>query len=175
MAVRVRPITLWRAEVGNQPGALARTLEPLARSNLQVVMAYRLPGDQARTAIELAPVSGARAIAAARAAGLSDSGIAALVVDGDDRPGLGHAIARALADVGINMEFLIAQVTGGRHSTVIGFGSREDAERAVPLIKTTAASPRAPSRTKGARKPGGRKTGTRGPTSARTRTGSRRR
>jgi len=30
MPLRVRPITLWRAEVDNQPGVLAQTLEPLA-------------------------------------------------------------------------------------------------------------------------------------------------
>src|SRR5688572_14338039 len=134
MAVRVRPISLWRAEVDHQPGALARTLEPLTGSNLQVVMGYRLPGSTGRAAIELAPLTGARATAAAQAAGLRDSGIAALSVEGDDRPGLGHAIARALADAGINMEFLMAQATGGRHSTIIGFENRTDAERAVPLI-----------------------------------------
>ena len=43
MAVRVRTITLWRREVENKPGALARTLEPLARAgaDLEVLMAYR--------------------------------------------------------------------------------------------------------------------------------------
>lgn len=142
MAVRVRPITLWRREVDNRPGALAQTLEPLTGSNLQVVMGYRLPGDQGRAAIELAPIAGARATAAAQAAGLSDSGIAALAVEGDDRPGLGHAIARALGDAGINMEFLVGQVIGGRHSTVIGFESRADADRAAPLISKAAAAPR---------------------------------
>ena len=52
MPVRIRPITLWRAEVDNQPGMLAQTLEPLAAAgaNLQVVMGYRLPGDRARAA-----------------------------------------------------------------------------------------------------------------------------
>ena len=155
MAVRVRPIAFWRTEVDNQPGALARTLEPLAGSNLQVVMGYRLPGDQRRAAIELAPVTGARATSAAQSAGLKDSGITALAVEGDDRPGLGHAIARALADAGINMEFLMAQATGGRHSTIIGFESREDADRAVPLIKKAAG---APPRT-AARKTGGRARG----------------
>jgi hypothetical protein len=156
MAVRVRPISLWRTEVDNQPGALARTLEPLTASNLQVVMGYRLPGNTGRAAIEVAPVAGARATTAAQTAGLSESGIAALVVEGEDRPGLGHAIARALADAGINMEFLMAQVAGGRHSTVIGFENSNDAERAVPLIKKAAAPLRG-----GSRKTAGRAAGTR--------------
>ncbi len=174
MAVRVRPLTLWRSEVSNQAGALARTLEPLAGSNLEVVMGYRLPGDPARAAIEVASVTGPRATAAAQGAGLSDSGIAALSVDGEDRPGLGHAIARALGDAGINMEFLVGLVTGGRHSTVIGFESREDAERAVPLLRKAAAAPRAGAGKKSARKAAPRG-GARGRTPPRKRAGSRRR
>jgi len=78
---------------------LAQTLEPLAAAgaNLQVVMGYRLPGDRARAAIEVFPVSGARALSAAQAAGLREAAISALHVEGDNRAGLGHAMAKALA------------------------------------------------------------------------------
>jgi len=158
MPVRVRPIALWRVEVDNQPGALARILEPLAaaRVDLQVVMGYRLPGDHARAAIEVAPVTGARAVSAAQAAGLNEAGIAALRVDGDNRPGLGHAMARALGDAGINADFVLGQVSGGQHTTIIGFESREDADRAIPLIKRAVAAPRQPAPPKTARTRGRR-------------------
>jgi hypothetical protein len=45
MAVTVKSATLWRREVENRPGALASTLEPLAKArvDLRVVMGYRLP------------------------------------------------------------------------------------------------------------------------------------
>lgn len=154
MPVRVRPITLWRTEVDNQPGALAQTLEPLAGAgaNLQVVMGYRLPGDRGRAAIEVSPVSGARATAAAQAAGLGEAAISALQIDGDNRPGLGHAMAKGLADAGINIDFILGQVSGGRHTTVIGFDSREDADRAIPVIKGAAAAPRRPAARKAGRK-----------------------
>ncbi len=154
MSVRVRAITLWRAEVDNQPGVLAQTLEPLAAAgaDLQVVMGYRFPGDRARAAIEIFPVTGARALSAAQAAGLSEAAISALHVEGDNRAGLGHAIAKTLADAGTNIDFLLAQVSGHRHSTVIGFESREDANRALPLIKGAAAAPRRPAAPKGASK-----------------------
>src|SRR4029453_9173451 len=91
LPIRIRPITLWRAEEDNQPGALDQTLEPLAtaRANLQIVMGYRLPGDRVRAAIEVSPVAGARATSAAEAAGLSGAGISALRVEGANRPGLG--------------------------------------------------------------------------------------
>lgn len=156
LPIRIRPITLWRADVDNQPGALAQTLEPLATAgaDLQIVMGYRLPGDRARAAIEVAPVAGARVTSAAEAAGLSEATISALQVEGDNRAGLGHAIAKALGDAGINIDFLLAQVSGSRHTTVIGFESREDADRAIPLIEGAAATSGRPAVRKAARKGG---------------------
>jgi hypothetical protein len=35
-------------------------------------------------------------------------------VEGDNKPGLGHAIAQAIADAKINLNFLVAQVIGRR-------------------------------------------------------------
>jgi hypothetical protein len=137
MAVSVKQITLWRTEIANRPGALAGALGPLAEAGaaLKVVMGYRLPGEENRAAIEVFPVSGKKVINAARSVGLADSGIPTLLVDGDDRPGLGAAIARDIAVAGINMIFLMAQVVGRRYSAIIGFDSEADAKRAAPLIK----------------------------------------
>ena len=102
MAITMKKITLWRKEVYNQPGALAETLAQLAQvhTDLQTVMGYRFPGDQAKAAIELHPVSGKKAMEAAQAGGLAASSIATLLVQGDNRAGLGHAIAKALGDAG---------------------------------------------------------------------------
>jgi hypothetical protein len=148
MPVRIQPIALWRAEVNDAPGVLARTLEPLAaaRANLQCVMGYRLPGERGRAAIEIYPVSGVPAVSAAGTVGLAKSGIPALLVDGENRAGLGHQMTRALADAGINLEFLVALVTGNRYATVIGFENREDADRAIPLLRASAAVPKTPRR-----------------------------
>ncbi|OLD60853.1 MAG: hypothetical protein AUI33_15110 [Ignavibacteria bacterium 13_1_40CM_2_61_4] len=140
MAVQIKPVTLWRVEVPNEPGVLARTLEPLAsaRADLQVVMGYRFSGDRSRGAIEVAPVSGARATKAAGAAGLSQSGIPALRIEGDNRVGLGHAIASALAEAGINIDFVVAQVSGGRYSAIFGFDNEEALRRAAPILRRVA-------------------------------------
>ncbi|HEV8231523.1 MAG TPA: hypothetical protein VGQ75_04195 [Thermoanaerobaculia bacterium] len=137
MAVSVKQITLWRSEVANRPGSLAETLGPLAKAgaNLKVVMGYRIPGEGNRAAIEVYPVSGRKVTDAARSVGLVDSGIPALLIDGDDRPGLGAAIARSLGDAGINMIFLMAQVVGRRYSAIVGFESPGDAKRAASLVK----------------------------------------
>jgi hypothetical protein len=137
MAVTVKRITLWRRDTSNRPGTLAGVLEPLARAgaDLRVVMAYRYPEEKDRAAVELYPITGRKSAAAASQAGLRDSGIPTLLVEGDDRPGTGSAIARALADAGINLAFFVAQVLGKKYSAVIGFDSEDDARRAVSLLK----------------------------------------
>ena len=141
MAVTVKKAMLWRKEVDNRPGMLASTLQPLAEAgaDLQVVMAYRYPGGEDKAAIELHPVSGRKPNAAARAAGLAPSSISVLLVEGDNKPGLGHAIAKALGEAGINMSFVMAQVVGRKYAAVFGFENQADANKAATLIKKPAA------------------------------------
>jgi hypothetical protein len=140
MAVKVKRITLWRKELENRTGTLAGTLEPLAKAgaDLQIVMGYRYPGEGAKAAVELYPIGGKKAMQAAQGAGLAAAGIAAVLVEGDNRAGLGHSMAQAIADAGVNMDFLVAQVIGRKYSAVIGFANEADAEKAVGLIKKAA-------------------------------------
>ncbi len=137
MAVTVKKAVLWRKEVENRPGMLASTLQPLseAGADLQVVMAYRYPGAENKGAIELYPVTGRKVTAAAHAAGLAPSSIPILLVEGDNRAGLGHAIAKALGDAGINLGFAMAQVVGRRYSAIFGFENEADATKAATLIR----------------------------------------
>ena len=137
MAVTVKKVTLWRCEVENKPGALDGVLGPLADAgaDLQVVMGYRYPGESGKAAIEVFPVTGKKASAAAQGAGLAASSIPTLLVQGDNRPGLGHGIARAITDAGINMAFLVAQVLDAKFSAVIGFENEELSSQATTLIK----------------------------------------
>jgi len=137
MPVTVKSISLWRREVENQVGTLAHTLEPLTRAgaNLHVLMGYRHPGDGTKAAIELYPIAGKKVTAAAAEAGLSASSIPTLLVEGNDRPGLGFAIAQAIAGAGVNMTFFVAQAIGRRFSAVLGFETEADAKTAAPLIR----------------------------------------
>jgi hypothetical protein len=100
-----------------------------------VVIGYRHAGDSRKAAIELFPVTGKRQAAAASQSGLATSSIPTLLVEGDNRAGLGHAIAQAIADAGVNLTFLVAQVIGRRYSAVIGFDNEADAKKASALIK----------------------------------------
>ncbi len=137
MALSVKKIVLWRGEVVNRPGVLARTLKPLAEAgaDLQVVMAYRYPGDESKAAIELYPITTKKVVAAAQATGLTASTIPALLVEGDNKPGLGYAISMAIAGAGINLGFLVTQVIGRRYSCILGFGNEEDAKKAAMAVR----------------------------------------
>jgi hypothetical protein len=140
MAVTVKRIVLWRCEVDNKVGALAATLAPLttAGADLEVVMGYGLAGDPSMAAIEMYPIVGKKLIAAAKAAGLSAATIPALHVTGDNKAGMGYATTQALADAGINMQFLVAHVLGRKYTAVFGFASDADARRAATIIKKVA-------------------------------------
>jgi len=141
MPIIVRKATLWRTEVDNRAGMLASTLQPLAEAgaDLSVVMGYRYPGAEDKAAIEVYPVSGRKLIAAARAAAFSPSSIPALLVEGDNKPGLGHAVAKAIGDAEINLSFLMVQTVGRRYSAVFGFENETDATKALTLIKKATA------------------------------------
>ena len=142
MAVTVKKIVLWRKEVENRAGILANALAPLAHAStdIHVAMAYRFPGQDSKAAIELYPVTGKKAVAAAREAGFSESGIPALLVEGDNRTGLGYATAHAIADAGINLDFVVAQVIGRKFSAVFGFESDADAAKCAAIIRKAGAA-----------------------------------
>ncbi len=140
MPVTVKRITLWRKELENQAGTLAGTLEPLAKAgaDLQVVMGYRYPGEPEKAAVELYPVVGKKTMRVAEEAGLVVATIPALLVQGDNKAGLGHSITQAIANAGVNLDFLVAQVVGRKYSAVIGFDTDADAVKATAVIKKTA-------------------------------------
>lgn len=140
MAIIVKKTALWRKELENQPGTLATALQPLAETgtDLQLVMLYRFPGTH-RGAIEMHPIAGRKATRIARAAGLSPSSIPVLLVEGDNRAGLGYAVAKAVGESGISVSFLMAQVVGRKYAAVFGFQNDADATKAAALIKKAAA------------------------------------
>jgi len=142
MAATVKKIVLWRKEVENRAGILANALAPLASAGMDInlVMAYRFPGEASKAAIELYPVTGRKSATAAKEAGFSASSIPALLVEGDNRTGLGYETAQAIANAGINMDFLVAQVVGRKYSAVFGFESDIDATKCAAIIRKATAA-----------------------------------
>ncbi len=142
MAMTLKKIVLWRKEVDDRTGMLASALAPLAHAgaDVHVVMAYRFPHQDSKAAIELYPVTGKKSAAAAKEAGFSPSDIPALLVEGDNRAGLGYRAAQAIADAGINLDFLVAQVVGKKYSAVFGFESDADAAKCAAIIRKAGAN-----------------------------------
>jgi hypothetical protein len=105
-----------------------------------ILMAYLYPGNEAKAALELYPINGKKLTGAATQAGLTPSPIPALSIEGDNRPGLAHQIAQAVADAGVNLSFLVAHVVGKRYAATIGFESEADADKASALIRKATAS-----------------------------------
>src|SRR5262249_25062179 len=109
----------------------------------------RFPGQESKAAIELYPVTGKKSATAANEAGFSASAIPALLVEGDNRAGLGYATAQAIAGSGINIDFLVAQVVGKKYSAVFGFESDADAAKCAAIIRKATASRKTKKRTAG--------------------------
>ncbi len=143
MAVTVKKTVLWRKELDNHPGTLADALEPLAEAgvDLQLVMLYRFPGTH-EGAIEVHPIAGRKTTGVARGSGLVPSSIPVLLIDGDNRAGLGYTFAKILGEAGINVSFLMTQVVGRKYAAVIGFENDADATKAASLLKKAAAPQR---------------------------------
>jgi predicted amino acid-binding ACT domain protein len=143
MALKVKKAVLWKRDLENRPGTLAESLKPFAdaKQNLQVVMGYAYPGERNRSALEVYPVSGAKGEAAARQAGLEAmTHTNCLMVEGDDKVGLGYAMANELSANNVNISFSIIQVVGGKFLAIFGFESSDDADKAASIIKAVGAA-----------------------------------
>jgi len=146
MSLKVTKMDVWSGEIQDQPGGLSGVLRQLAEANadLEMVVARRQPDRPGAGIVFLAPVKGRKVTAAAAVAGLSPApGVAALRVEGTNRPGLGAKMTGAIADSGINLRGLSAAVLGNRFAAYLAFDSTEDAGKAAKAIKPTAAA-RAP-------------------------------
>jgi hypothetical protein len=144
MPTTIKRAQVWRTEVDHTPGQLASVLGPLAAAgaDLQVVMAYRLPGQPSKAVVEVYPVAGKKQAMAAATGSLAAAGLPVMLVEGDNRAGLGARIADVLATAGINIAFLVAQTVGRKYTAVFGFENDADAKKASTLIKKAGAPAR---------------------------------
>ena len=129
MSIRVKKVVVWRTEVENRPGEMARALQPLAQLDLDLVLGYQ------GAVIDIAPVVGKKARIAAESAGFKPLPTSMVLVEGENHPGICFTAARALGAAGISMDSVVAQVAGKKYQALFGFASDADAKRAASLIK----------------------------------------
>src|SRR5687767_9596315 len=117
MAIRATKVSVWAAEIADQPGGLTRVLAPLAEvgANLECVIARREHGAPGTGVCFISPVRGKKLEDAAIAAGFSPANdVPTLRVEGPDKAGLGHRITQAVADAAVNMRGLSAMTLNGK-------------------------------------------------------------
>jgi hypothetical protein len=149
MAYVVSTVEVWTGEIEDRPGGLAGKLEPLADAgaDLEMVIARRQPHLAGKGVLFVGPVTGAKARRAAAAAGLARAAdLAALRVEGPNRPGEGSRLTRLLADAGLNMRGLSAAVLGSKFVAVLAFDTGADAGKAARLLRAGGARRKAPAR-----------------------------
>ncbi len=132
MSISVKRVVVWRTVVENQPGTMARALEALSKQMLELVIGYD------GTAVDIAPVVGRKAIAAARRAGFQPRPTPMVLVEGANRAGVVLAATRAFGAAGISMDSVVAQAVGKKYRALFGFASDADAKKAAAVAKKVA-------------------------------------
>jgi len=138
MALKVSRVDTWAAAIEDRPGGLARKLQALAAggANLEMVIARRTHNKPGLGVVFVAPIKGARATRAAAAAGFAKAAsLHSLRAEGPDRPGLGAAITRTLAEAGINLRGLTAAAIGKKCVVYLAIDTAEDAVRAAGVLR----------------------------------------
>jgi hypothetical protein len=138
--LKVKRVQLWVLHDGDRKGLLADVLQPLveAGAELRVVMAYRYPDQLDRAAIQVFPVDGRSAEAAARGVGFAVSDTPCLLVEGEARRGLVARIAREIADARVSMAFYTFETNGQKFWALIGLDTEEDAATVTKTLESFA-------------------------------------
>lgn len=123
MTISVTKIHLWRGDVEDQPGTLARTLQG---THPDVIMGYSYPGGDRKSR---------RAVIEVYPAAEPNSTKPTLLIQGEGRLGLSEEFYSVIAKEGINIDFLVAQAVGDSFSVVMGFATDEEADRAAAIAR----------------------------------------
>ncbi len=141
MKLKICRAETWAAIIDDRPGALADKLAALAAAgaNLEFVLARRAPEQRGSGVVFVTPLNGAKQIKAADEAGFQKTdGLHSVRVEGDDQPGMGAKLTRALAEAGINLRGLSAAAIGKRCLLHVALDTEKDAKRAAAVLKKLA-------------------------------------
>jgi len=138
MALSVTRTDIWVAGMKDRPGGLNEKLALLAGAGAQLefVLARRTPEKPGAGVVFLAPVRGARQVAAAKKAGFHKSkSLCSLRVTGPDKPGTGAKITAALARKRINLRGISAAALGKRFVMYLALDCAADAAKAAGILR----------------------------------------
>lgn len=138
MKLNVTRTDVWAATIEDRPGGLSEKLSALAQAgaNLEFIISRRKPDRQGEGVAFVTPVKGAKQVKAAKAAGFDKTGsLHSVRIEGRDRPGLGAALSKALAEAGLNLRGLSAAAFGRRFVAYLALDTAADAAKAASVLK----------------------------------------
>ena len=139
MPYSVTKVEMWTGEISDRVGGLNAVLQAVAAAggDLQTVVARRQPHLPGKGSVFLGPIKGAKSQRAATAAGLSRAtDLFVLRVEALNRAGDCARVTGLLADAGINLRGLTANVCGGKYVLALGFDTEAAAAQAAKLLKS---------------------------------------
>jgi len=138
MAIKATKAEVWAVSIDDRAGGVAERLEPLARAgaNLEMVFARRTPESPGKGMLFVTPVKGAKAMRAAREAGMGvPPTIFSVRIEGADQPGLGAKIASTLGGAGISFRGMSGVAIGRKFVSYIACDNAQDQAKAVAALK----------------------------------------
>jgi hypothetical protein len=138
MALKTKRIDVWVAEVADRPGELAHVLGKLAAAgaNLRMVIARRQFEATESGIIFVSPITGKKTQQAARDIGFAPTmSVFGLMVEGNDKRGMGADIAARIAKAGINLRAFNATTIGSKFIVYLAFDDAQDQKLAEKALK----------------------------------------
>lgn len=136
MAYEIIKVDVWSKEIEDQPGAVAKALQPIvdAGANLQFLLARRI--GEGKGILFISPIQGPQQIKKAKSEGFKkNDGIAVVKITGPDKPGLGLKILNAVYTGDVNLRGISAISIGKNCSIWLAFDTIKDANKAIKLIQ----------------------------------------
>ncbi len=138
MPYEISKIEVWTGTIEDRAGSLAAKLAPLADAevDLSFLIARRNTNVPGSGVVYLGGISGAKAMKAAAAAGLTKAtDMAGLRVEGPNKPGDCQRVASTLAGAGLNLRGVSASVIGSKYVVILAFDNQADADKAAQLLR----------------------------------------
>lgn len=131
-------VDTWAASIPDRPGALAAKLNALAAggANFELIIARRVGDGSGKGVVFVTPITGAKQIGAAGAAGFAKtSSLHTLRAEGPDKPGSAARVVAALADVGLSLRGFSAAAIGKKFICHMALDTEADAVKAARVLK----------------------------------------
>jgi hypothetical protein len=137
MSFKLDRVHVWAGEVEDTAGGVAGKLSLLAQAgaNLEYIYTRRQADKPGTGILYVAPITGASAVRAARAAGLHEAPQPVVLrVEGDNAQGLAHRLTHQWAVEGVSLHGLMMSVLGEKFVGYVSFDTIADANRAAAIL-----------------------------------------